>query len=192
MIRRPCLVFWLSLEWRHNGHDCVSNHQPRNCLLNRLFGYRSKKTSKLPVTGLCAGNSPGTGEFPAQMANNAENVLIWWRHHVFPILNLTYHVLHAVNNELGASRIVFTNDNHQQIFSWAVSHTNATKHNSHLGRLQYSMTAVNICDTTLQLKYIQYEYWWPKIPVFVLAIQTTQLSGYTWCHYRTFRMFKMW
>ena len=25
---------------------------------------------------------PGTGEFPAQMASNAENVSIWWRHHV--------------------------------------------------------------------------------------------------------------
>ena len=37
--------------------------------------------SKLRVTGLCAGNSPGTGEFPAQMASYAENVSIWWRHH---------------------------------------------------------------------------------------------------------------
>ena len=36
---------------------------------------------KLRVTGLCVGNSPGTGEFPAQMASNAENVSIWWRHH---------------------------------------------------------------------------------------------------------------
>ena len=27
------------------------------------------------------GNSPGTGEFPAQMASNAENVSIWWRYH---------------------------------------------------------------------------------------------------------------
>ena len=35
----------------------------------------------LRVTGLCAGNSPVTGEFPAQMASNAENVSIWWRHH---------------------------------------------------------------------------------------------------------------
>ena len=41
----------------------------------------SKKTSKLRVTGLWMGNSPGTGEFPAQMASNAENVSIWWRHH---------------------------------------------------------------------------------------------------------------
>ena len=27
------------------------------------------------------GNSPETGEFPAQMASYAENVSIWWRHH---------------------------------------------------------------------------------------------------------------
>ena len=32
----------------------------------RLFGRTSKKTSKLRVTGLCAGNSPIIGEFPAQ------------------------------------------------------------------------------------------------------------------------------
>ena len=46
------------LLWRHNGQDGVSNHQPHDCLLNRLFGHRSKKTSKLRVIGLCAGNSP--------------------------------------------------------------------------------------------------------------------------------------
>ena len=72
----------LSLQWRHNGRDSVWNHQPHGCFLNRLFRRRSKKTSKLRVTGLCAGNSPGTGEFPAQMASNAENVSIWWRHHM--------------------------------------------------------------------------------------------------------------
>ena len=71
-----------TLLWRHNGHDGVSNHQPHGCLLSRLFRRRSKKTSKLRVIGLCAGNTPGTGEFPPQMASNAENVPIWWRHHV--------------------------------------------------------------------------------------------------------------
>ena len=70
-----------ALLWRHNGRGIVSNHQPHDCLLNRLFRRRSKKTSKLRVTGLYAGNSPGTGEFPAQMARNAENCSIWWRHH---------------------------------------------------------------------------------------------------------------
>ena len=71
----------MPLRWRHTGRDSVSNHQPHDCLLNRLFRSRSRKTSKLRVTGLCMGNSPGTGEFPAQMASNAENVSIWWRHH---------------------------------------------------------------------------------------------------------------
>ena len=75
-------VYVKSLLWRHNGRDGVSNNQPHDCLLNLLFGRRSKKTSKLRVIGLCVGNSPVTGEFPAQMASNAENVSIWWRHHV--------------------------------------------------------------------------------------------------------------
>ena len=72
----------VSLQWRHYGRDAVSNHQPHDCLLNRLFGRKRKKISKLRVTGFCAGNSTVTGEFPAQMASNAESVSIWWRHHV--------------------------------------------------------------------------------------------------------------
>ena len=70
-----------ALQWRHNGRDGVSNHQPRDCLLSRLFRHRSKKTSKIHVTGLFEGNSAVTGEFPALRASNAENVSIWWRHH---------------------------------------------------------------------------------------------------------------
>ena len=65
------------LRWHHNDRDGVSNHWPHDCLLRR----RSKETSKLRVTGLCAGNSPLTGEFTTQRASNAENISIWWRHH---------------------------------------------------------------------------------------------------------------
>ena len=54
----------LSLQWHHNDHDGVSNHQPHSCLHNRLFRRRSKKTSKLRVTGLCVGNSPGPMNSP--------------------------------------------------------------------------------------------------------------------------------
>ena len=46
-----------------------------------VFRCRSKKTSKLRVTGLCAGNSRVTSVFPALKASNAENISIWWRHH---------------------------------------------------------------------------------------------------------------
>ena len=72
-----------SLWWRHNGHEGVSKHQPHDCLLNCLFRRRSKKTSKLRITGLCVGNSPGTSEFPAQMASDGkmftfDEVIMWW------------------------------------------------------------------------------------------------------------------
>ena len=50
--------------WRHNDRDGVSNHQPHDCLLNWLFKRRSKKTSKLRVTGLCAGKFTGDRWLP--------------------------------------------------------------------------------------------------------------------------------
>ena len=53
----PPFVVW-TLRWRHNEHGSVSYNQHHDCLLNRLFRRRWKKTSKLRVTGLCAGNSP--------------------------------------------------------------------------------------------------------------------------------------
>ena len=68
-----------TLLWRHNGRDGVSNRQPYDCLLNRLFKVEIKETSTLRVTGLCEGNSPVTVEFSAQRASNAENGSIWWR-----------------------------------------------------------------------------------------------------------------
>ena len=80
----------VTLLRRHNGCDGISNHQHYDRLLNHSFRRRSKKTSKLRVTGLCAGNSPVTGEFPAQRASDAENASIWWRHHGFYIM-CTYH-----------------------------------------------------------------------------------------------------
>ena len=80
----------IALRWRHNDQAGVSNHQPHGCLLNRLFRRKSKKTSKLRITGLCVGNSPGTGEFLAQMASYAENVSIWWRHHGFYVVHNMY------------------------------------------------------------------------------------------------------
>ena len=45
-----------SLQWSLNGRHSVSNHQPHDCLLNRLFKRRSKKTSKFCVTVFCVWN----------------------------------------------------------------------------------------------------------------------------------------
>ena len=47
-----------------------------------VYSAQIKETSKLRVTGLCVGNSPVTGEFPAQKASDVEDFSIWWRHHV--------------------------------------------------------------------------------------------------------------
>ena len=75
--------FLHTLQWRYYECDGVWNHRRLDCLLNRLFRRRTKKTSKPRVTGLCEGNPPVTvtGGFPSQSASNAENVSIWWRHH---------------------------------------------------------------------------------------------------------------
>ena len=67
-----------TLQRRHNGCDGVWNHQPHDYFLRRLFTRRSTKTSKLRVTGLCEGNLPVTGVFPAQMTSNEDNLSIWW------------------------------------------------------------------------------------------------------------------
>ena len=81
--------FHMPLKWRHNERDGVSNHEPHDCLLNSLFKAKIKETSKLRATGLCEGNSPVTGEFPAQRASNAEKVSTWWRHHGWETLFVT-------------------------------------------------------------------------------------------------------
>ena len=75
-------------QLRNNERDGVLNHQRHDCLLNRLFRGRSKKASKLRLTGLCEGNSPVTDEFPVQRASNAEKVSIWCRHYMYTELTL--------------------------------------------------------------------------------------------------------
>ena len=97
---------FMSLQWRHNERDGVSNHRRHDCLLECLFRCRSKKASKLRVSGLCEGNSPMAGEFPAQRVSNTKNVSIWWRHHVFSCRNSNF------------SQLAFCDDNF-----WRIQHT---------------------------------------------------------------------
>ena len=86
--------FW-ALQWRHNEHDDVWNHQPYGCLLNRLFRRRWKKTSKLRVTGLCGGiyrwpvKSPYKGPVTHKMFSCDDvimfilNMLMFFTFHIF-------------------------------------------------------------------------------------------------------------
>ena len=80
-----CYFSCVPLQWPHNERHCVSNHWRLYYLLNRLFRCRSKKISKLSVTGLFEENPPVTGGFPEQRASNAENVSISLRNHGNPI-----------------------------------------------------------------------------------------------------------
>ena len=83
---------WLNIN-NHNKFDWINIIHYRDVIMsamasqitsfNRLFRRRSKKTSKLRVTGLCVGKSPEAGEFQAFMASNAENASFWWRHHIW-------------------------------------------------------------------------------------------------------------
>ena len=88
--------FFNALQWNHNGRDCVSNNQTHDFLLNRLFRCRSKKTWKLRVTGLCEGNSPVAGEFPAQMASNVEKFPFHWHTRV------SYHYSDVIMSEMAS------------------------------------------------------------------------------------------
>ena len=102
-------IAYISLQWPYNKRDCVSNYQPHNCLLKCLFRRRSKKASKLHDTGLCGGNSPMTGEFPAQRASNAENISIWWRHHIYILCggNVRHHCVSSTYPVHALHSIVF-------------------------------------------------------------------------------------
>ena len=53
-----------TLQWRNNERDGVSYLRRLGCLLNRLFGHRSKKIPKLRVTGLCGGIHRWPVNFP--------------------------------------------------------------------------------------------------------------------------------
>ena len=71
-----------------NPHNAGQNrriseyfHCKHTRLFTQPFIQAQIKTSKLRVTGLCEGNSPVTGEFPAQKDSNAKKISIRWRHH---------------------------------------------------------------------------------------------------------------
>ena len=66
----------ISLQWRHNERDGVSNHQPHDCLLIRLFRRRSKKTPKLRVTDRWRVNFPHKGPVTRRMFSFDDVIMI--------------------------------------------------------------------------------------------------------------------
>ena len=75
------VVIWLGMCHYRNVIMGMMTSQITGLTIVYSTVYSGAGQRKLCVTGLCVGNSPVTGEFPAQMASNADNVSIWWRHH---------------------------------------------------------------------------------------------------------------
>ena len=131
----------MQLQWRQNGRDGVSNHRHLDCLLNRLFGHRSKKSSKLRVTGLCEGNSPLSGEFSTQRVSNGVNVSIRWRHHVGVL----------ANDEQYCHTMDLAVDNPGRKVSWyAVLAICVWWQNSNLSERNFQIQCLAICRNGLQ------------------------------------------
>ena len=114
-------VFMVSTTWMNMAYLAHYNDVIQGAMVSQItnltMGYstiysrrKSKKISKLRVTGLCEGNSPVTGEFPAQRTSNAGSVSIWWRHHEY--LSTWLYVilrLRSSNSSSGTSMFLIQN-----------------------------------------------------------------------------------
>ena len=71
-----------SLQWRHNERDGGSIHQPHEFFYSTVYSDADQRKHQSSASlAFVRGIHPGTGEFPEQMASNAENVSIRWHHH---------------------------------------------------------------------------------------------------------------
>ena len=86
----------LSLQWCHNGCDGVSNHQPHDCLLNRLFRRRLKKHQSSASLTFMRGihrwpmNSPHKWPVTRKMFSFDDVIMVWaWAYNLL-ITSLPY------------------------------------------------------------------------------------------------------
>ena len=73
----------VALSWHYSDviMSTMASQIPSITIVYSTVTSGADQGKQFRVTGLCEGNSPVTGEFPAQRASNAENISIWWRHH---------------------------------------------------------------------------------------------------------------
>ena len=109
-----------------------------------LIQTRIKENIKAPRHWPLCGEFTGTGEFPAQMASNAENVSIWWRHHVS-----------SVNDDLRPiyAQGICYHDKRQQWYSLHLCRR------AHLKFLSRSYHIQHIEDAILQMTFSNAFYW---------------------------------
>ena len=100
---------WFTLQWRHNGLDGVSNHQPHHCLLNRLFGRRSKKTSKFASLAFVRGIHRG-------LVNSPHKWPVMWK--MFPFDDVIMIIAHMVTLLILRCSATCSKDHISNIFIW--------------------------------------------------------------------------
>ena len=71
-----------SLQWRHNGHGGVPNHQPHHCLLVPLFRGGSERHQSSALLTFVRGIYRWPVNLPHKGQVTRNHVSIWWRHHV--------------------------------------------------------------------------------------------------------------
>ena len=136
----------------YNHNDVIMGAMDPKSSASRVFAQpfihcadQSKhQNSASTVTGLCVGNSPVTGHFPAQMASNAENVSIWWPNHY--VSGDCCNVL-----ELCLQKILFC-------------YKNTDEFGLEYDILSYgtdSIAGVNLMIA--QIGNVAFEYWWSKL-----------------------------
>ena len=96
------------LPWRHNGLDSITNHQPHDCLLNRFFRRRWKKSSEFRFTGLCVVNSRGPVNSPHKWPITRkmfpyDDVILYYQN---PSSNHKYHPSRSESNFASQERYV--------------------------------------------------------------------------------------
>ena len=106
----------VALQWRHNERDDVSIHQRLHGLLNSLFGRRSKKTSKLCVTGLCEWNWPVTGEFPSLWLNFHQWLCPQCSYHKGPVTRKIFPFDDVIMETRSALLVLCEGNRHSTVF----------------------------------------------------------------------------
>ena len=95
-----CAYHLSALQWCHNGRlNMASQITSLTIVYSTVYSGADQRKYQICVTGLWAGKSPVTGEFPSQRASNAENVSIWWRHHA----SVRTSGYHSVYRSIGTS-----------------------------------------------------------------------------------------
>ena len=88
-----------SFRWRHNGRGGVSNHQPHDCLLNRLYRRTSTRHQSCASLAFVWGIRRWPHKWPVtwKMFPFEDAIMVRWR----PVQLMFNTMRHAVHSEVG-------------------------------------------------------------------------------------------